>query len=596
MDAGTKKKRAFGVIAQVILLFIIITVCTGLLTFITQRRRSDNRVTVQMERVAREVARETSEAVTDYPAHDWLVNYWYRNSESLDIEYDVEYAKGTETYDKCNALSERHPSLQLQFAEPGDIADMTGADQKLYAEVVYNWVITRLNEIKDSWNVDYLFLVLTDPDCGEQFFLLSAGGEGMERGTEYEQVYPLGTTVNVTQEQSWAMQQALEKNEHFAPAGKYVDFYTYFGEVDGLHALVGLTYNLTGIRNSIRTDAMTGTLFASGYQVLVAVASLILIVLFFLRPLQKVQMNIRRYMHNKDSAQVVKSLAKIWVPNEIGDLSMDVSDLTLEIDDYLKRIKSITAEKERIKADIELASEIQSAMLPHTFPPFPERSEFDIFASMDPARGVGGDFYNYFFIDDDHLCLMIADVSGKGIPAALFMVVCKTALESSAMAGISPAEILARSNESLCGNNQQNMFVTVWLGILEISTGKLRASSAGHEYPAIREVGGEFTLLKDKHGIALGCIEDAEYTEYELDMKPGSELFVYTDGVPEAADEAGNMFGTGRMIDALNSDPDAGAEVLLRQVRASVDNFVNEAEQFDDLTMLCIRYNGKTDL
>jgi sigma-B regulation protein RsbU (phosphoserine phosphatase) len=232
-------------------------------------------------------------------------------------------------------------------------------------------------------------------------------------------------------------------------------------------------------------------------------------------------------------------------------------------------------------------------MLPSTFPAFPDRREFDIYASMDPAKEVGGDFYDFFLVDEDHLCLLIADVSGKGIPAALFMMASMIILANNAMMGKSPAQILADTNGAICANDREEMFVTVWLGILELSTGKLTAANAGHEYPALQKAGGRFELLKDKHGFVIGGMAGARYKEYELQLEPGDKLFVYTDGVPEATDAANELFGTERMLAALNEDPAAAPEQILEQVRRAVDGFVKDAEQFDDLTMLCIEYRER---
>ena len=163
------------------------------------------------------------------------------------------------------------------------------------------------------------------------------------------------------------------------------------------------------------------------------------------------------------------------------------------------------------------------------------------------------------------------------------------------MLGISPAEILKKTNDSLCANNQEEMFVTVWVGILELSTGKLTAANAGHEYPVIQHANGQFELFKDKHGFVIGGMEGVRYKNYSLQLEPGAKLFVYTDGVPEATDADNQMFGTDRLVEALNKDPDASPEVLLKNVRKAVDKFVKDAEQFDDLTMLCVEYRGKDD-
>ena len=283
----------------------------------------------------------------------------------------------------------------------------------------------------------------------------------------------------------------------------------------------------------------------------------------------------------------------IRTQDEVENLSRIMADMERDLASYEEHITRITAEKERIGAELSLATRIQASMLPHVFPPFPDRKEFDIYASMDPAREVGGDFYDFFLIDEDHLGLLMADVSGKGVPAALFMMASKIILQSCAMLGRSAAEILTKTNEAVCSNNQAGMFVTVWIGILEISTGKLTAANAGHEYPVLQRNGGRFEILKDKHGFVIGGMAGVRYREYELQLEPGDKIFVYTDGVPEATDCTNQLFGSERMLAALNQAPGASPEGVLKNVRRAVDGFVGDAEQFDDLTMLCMEYRGK---
>ncbi|MBR6478369.1 MAG: SpoIIE family protein phosphatase, partial [Lachnospiraceae bacterium] len=282
----------------------------------------------------------------------------------------------------------------------------------------------------------------------------------------------------------------------------------------------------------------------------------------------------------------------IHTGDELENLSLAMADMERELTDYESNLTQITAEKERIGTELSLATRIQASMLPHVFPPFPNRKEFDVYAMMNPAREVGGDFYDFFLIDEDHLGLVIADVSGKGIPAALFMMISKTILQSCAMLGNGAAETLTRMNEALCSNNQVEMFVTVWLGILQISIGKLTAANAGHEYPAIKRKDGKFELLKDKHGLVIGGMAGTRYKEYEIQMNPGDVLYVYTDGVPEASDAENHMYGTARMIEALNKHEVSDVKHLIESVRDDVNDFVKDAEQFDDITMLCMEYKG----
>ena len=299
----------------------------------------------------------------------------------------------------------------------------------------------------------------------------------------------------------------------------------------------------------------------------------------------------------KDSSKTGKlfEMKDVYRTNdEIEVLAEAFDDLSKKTKQYIEDITQITREKERVSTELNMANQIQSSMLPHIFPAFPSRHEFDIYASMDPAKEVGGDFYDFFLIDKDHLAMVMADVSGKGVPGALFMMVAKAILKTNTMSGKSPKEILSVTNDTICSNNKMQMFVTVWLGIMEISTGKITAANAGHEYPALSQ-NGPFTLLKDKHGFVIGGLEGAPYSEYEIQMHPGDRLFLYTDGVPEAATEDNEMFGTERMLAALNSDPVAAPEQVLKNVRSAVDAFVKDAEQFDDFTMMCIEYKGTED-
>ncbi len=263
---------------------------------------------------------------------------------------------------------------------------------------------------------------------------------------------------------------------------------------------------------------------------------------------------------------------------------------------YVREIVSITAEKQRMFTELSVASEIQANMLPKHFPAFPDRKEFDLYAVMDPAKEVGGDFYDFFLIDDDHLALVMADVSGKGVPAALFMVISKTMIKNAVLSEkySGPGEILSEVNNQLCEGNEDNMFVTVWLGILTISTGHLVSACAGHEYPVFYRKDEGFVMERDPHGLSLGAMEESRYIEVEWQMNPGDLLFLYTDGVPEATNSQEELFGNDRMMSALAYSWDGGKlDDLLKDVRRQVDEYVGDAPQFDDLTMMCIEYFGE---
>ncbi len=587
-----KDKRKISIIVEVAILFLISVVTTGFLTYLSETFLYDDSVKRQTESNAAEIASETKLALAEYPACEWLVQYWYTHPDTLEIEYDAEFSSQTRTAEKCRVFSSRHPELELRYMDAAQCSALSEEDQRLYAEITYSWLITRINQIKRSNHADYLFCVITEEPFDRQFFLFSAAEPGAVRGTSYEEVYPLGNTATVTESQAVAMRGAIRNSSHLADAGNYVDYYAYLYSFDGHSVLIGLTYDLSGLRKNIDSQTRIGSTLAILNQLVLSVICLVLLWVFVLRPLKKVQYHIRYYKETKDSETVTAGLDTISSHNEIGNLAGDVSEMVREIDSHMEKIKSITAEKERIGTELALANRIQASMLPNSFPAFPDRKDFDIYAAMDPAREVGGDFYDFFLIDSDHLCMVMADVSGKGVPAALFMMASKIILANNAMMGKSPAQILADTNASICANRHEQMFVTVWLGILELSTGKLTAANAGHEYPVMKKPEGVFEIIKDRHGFVIGGIKGMNYQDYELSLEPGTKLFLYTDGVTEAMDQEKKLFGADRMLEALNRDPEAAPEKVLQNVRTAVDAFVKEAEQFDDLTMLCLEYRG----
>ena len=281
--------------------------------------------------------------------------------------------------------------------------------------------------------------------------------------------------------------------------------------------------------------------------------------------------------------------------DEIENLALTMGDMEADLNDYESHLTRVTAEKERISTELSLANRIQADMLPNIYPAFPERNDFDVYATMDPAKEVGGDFYDFFLIDQDHLGLVMADVSGKGIPAALFMMVSKILMKNVALTGKGPAEVLATVNDQICANNREEMFVTVWFGVLDLNTGRLTAANAGHEFPVLKSPEGPYELVKDKHGFVIGGMPGMLYKEYELQLEPGSKLFLYTDGLPEATNAREELFGTERMLAALKKVENGTPCQVLKGMTAAVEAFVEEAPQFDDLTMLCLHYMGPQD-
>ena len=483
------------------------------------------------------------------------------------------------------------------YGEAGELLGVAGSDLFLYAmentvsglvaDGGYVWIINREGHVIYSPNRDLVALnesaLAPDLRQSENKELAALVNAAMEGRTDVQVIpvnghdfYMLGVPVETV---GWTLFSAFPK--------EMVDQV----EVSLLESYHGITEEARQTYQEKSGRSKTTTWILMGALTVLALINAIVLGKRIVRPLNTIT---KRIADLKEGNLEFKMEDAYRTGDEIEVLAESFANLSHKTLDYVEQVKTATAEKERISTELHMANRIQESKLPHVFPPFPDRKEFDIYATMDPAREVGGDFYDFFMIDPDHLCIVMADVSGKGVPAALFMMISKTILQNCAMLGQSAGAILAKTNEMLCSNNQMEMFVTVWLGILEISTGKITCANAGHEYPAVFSGAEEkeFALLKDKHGFVIGGMEGVRYKEYEFTMNPGDKLFVYTDGLAEATNNDEQMFGTDRMIRALNEVSDAGPKEVLENVRESVDAFVGTAEQFDDLTMLCLEYRG----
>ncbi len=591
-SSGKKRKVKVGIIMLVAILFLVGVIGTAILTYFLQLSSSDRNIKAQMESTASEIAEEVMLYVREYPSYKWLLDYWYMHDHELDIEYDSDFTNNSVTEQKCQQFNEHNPGLQLRYIRPDDVEKLSPEDQKLFAEIVYSWLITRIDQIKQTYKVDFLFCVLANNSYNEMYYLFSAADKGAKRGTDYLDVYPIGTVTEATENLARAMESAESNNSYLAEAGDYVDYYVYFDQICGQPAFMGVSYNLTELNRSIHSQTIQYTFFDVMRLLILAVVCLLLLYFFVLRPLQKIQNSIATYKETKNSEQLRNNLADVGSHNEIKQLAEGISEMSVVIDDFIETNAAITAENERIETELSVGARIQASTLPNVFPPFPDRHEFEIFASMDPAKEVGGDFYDFYLTDDDHLTFLIADVAGKGVPAALFMMGGLIHFYNAAITKGSTAESMKMVNNSISQHNPENMFITVWLGVLEISTGRLFACNAGHEYPILKKPDGSYEIYKDKHDFVVGAMSGIEYHEYVIQLEPGSQIFLYTDGLPEASDADKNMFGINRVVEVLNCDPGLAPEEAIKNMKSAVADFVQETEQFDDLTMLSLKYLG----
>jgi len=393
---------------------------------------------------------------------------------------------------------------------------------------------------------------------------------------------------------------ATASNTHIAPTVSMTDFGWLCSAYDPVTdtagnavTLVGVDIDMTDVMNARHSFLWFMLAFSAGMGILAVVLGIWLMGNTVVKPLKMLSKATDEFA-NIDGEYTREDVIDLPIRSrdEIGDLYQKTRMMQLNLLDYMDNLAKVTTEKEHISTELNVANRIQADMLPRIFPAFPGRTEFNIFASMDPAKEVGGDFYDFFLVDEDHLAMVVADVSGKGVPAALFMVIAKTLIKNRGLMGDSPSDILLNVNNQLCEGNDEEFFVTVWMGILEISTGKGWAVNAGHEHPVVRRGDGNFELVVYKHSPAVGVMPGIRYRQHEFQLNPGDALFVYTDGVPEATNAAGELFGNERMLASLNRQPNEEARVLMQTLRNDIDTFVGDAPQFDDITMLVMEYKG----
>ena len=275
---------------------------------------------------------------------------------------------------------------------------------------------------------------------------------------------------------------------------------------------------------------------------------------------------------------------------ELNKLTDSLQSMEFEMNSYIEDINRLAGEKAKIRTELDIATKIQEATIPKNFADYDKYPQLELYGDCKPAKQVGGDFYDLFMLDEDHLCIVMADVSGKGIPAALYMMVSKIAIQTRAEQGGTPSEILYYVNNRLSANNDIDMFVTVWLGILTLSTGHVIATNAGHEYPAITDENGNFSLQMEKHGFVCGGMEGIRFKDREFDIPQGGKLFLYTDGVAESINRSQEFYGTDRMLDALNECKGLSPKATIEHMHESLNEYAGGADQFDDTTMLCIEY------
>lgn len=583
-----KCKVNITVFGEIAIIFIIGTILISVLSGIAFFSNSRANILSQKLKQTDDILDDFVPYLERYKSFYYLCEYMLDNADTLDIEYD----KNEKTNEKHKELVYRHPGMVLTEVTEEEFKELPPEDQRLFAEVVYNRFQMRANDIIRAYDVSYIYLAIANDNYDNAVFIFSGSDGKAPRGNKYGDAYIIGTPATINEDQKQALLDAKNDEYKLANSTGFIDRYEFLDKIKNGELFAGISLTYSDVRQEIIESAIRGTGSVITFMIFFSIICLVFVHFWISNPIREVQKSVEAYEENKDSAEIERRLSGFDMVNEFGALSRSFTQMAKAIDEYIDEVQTITKEKERIGAELSVASRIQEDMLPRIFPPFPERKEFDVYASMKPAKEVGGDFYDFFLIDDEHIALVMADVSGKGVPAALFMVIAKTLIKTRALAGGTPSQILYDVNNQLTEGNDADFFVTVWLAILNVRTGKGLASNAGHEHPIIRRSGGEFAPVIYKHSMPIGMLENIKFEEHEFEMSKGDTLFVYTDGVAEATNVSKELFGMERTTDALNKCKVNEPKDIINTVINEIKDFVGSAEQFDDITMLTFCYRG----
>ncbi|MBQ7678111.1 MAG: SpoIIE family protein phosphatase [Lachnospiraceae bacterium] len=572
-------------------LFIAVTILiSGVATYTVQSVLYHDQYQDLLDKVNRNLVDEIDE---DMPQFAALQSWFDEHMEELEIPYDYPDNANGAYHAFLEGFARDYPNQM--FGTDITFEDLNDDVKLLYARYVYLYWLTTFDRMREDYDLDYAYYVYPTGEQDEMCFMFDAVRDKVEvDGREI-----LGVGFKAYQDRS--IHENLWKAYETGETTGEMDVYNNeFGHVYTYATPLKYEDEVIGV---VLTDVSFNYVKGRILKTVIALIAIFLFVLGFcsmfmmgfirrnmIRRIERLESYVSQYSESKDPALAQTISQENDVNDEIGSLANGFSGMISELQEYMVNLQAVTAEKERIGAELSVATQIQASMLPRIFPPFPDRKEFSLFASMDPAKEVGGDFYDFFMVDDNRIALVMADVSGKGVPAALFMAIAKAIIKDGAQSLPDPAAILARANNQLCEGNDGELFVTVWLGIVDLTTGMLTFADAGHEYPVLLHADGQQELVKAaRKRPPVATIEGIKYQNNELQLAVGDTLFLYTDGVPEATDKNDELYGMERLQNALSGMSRTDVKDLLPAVRRDVDAFVGDAVQFDDLTMLAFR-------
>lgn len=456
----------------------------------------------------------------------------------------------------------------------------------------YEDILARLDILTDASNVTFIYVARVSEDYKTLTYIYDT----VNSSTGFNR-YPFGYTASDLDEkytenvikimteggraEKYLYSYSKESGAHTTAA---IDVKNSDGDIIAMLCVEKLMTRLEAARN---TYVLHGVLWTAAVTILFIFMYAAILRFCFIKPILTVTDEAKRFAETNAPSNHLQSIKQ---KDEIGILAKAVEKMEKDIAEYTENLTAITAEKERVNTELSVATRIQANMLPSIFPPFPERKEIDIFATMNPAKEVGGDFYDFFMVDDRHLAIVMADVSDKGVPAALFMVIGKTLIKDHTQPGRDLGEVFTEVNNLLCGSNSEGLFITAFEGVLDLVTGEFWYVNAGHEIPFICKKGETFQPYKIRAGFVLAGIEGIRYKCGSIQLEPGDKIFQYTDGVTEAANQDNELYGMKRLEKILARNKDCTSSELLPRVKEDIDKFVGEAPQSDDITMLCMEF------
>ncbi len=481
---------------------------------------------------------------------------------------------------------------EYQDTESEEAEELYALWEEVMSEPEYQSVIEDMRKIRNSNNVMYLYMVNFDEVC---YYIFDT--DETEEACPYGYYLPLEGGAFETHSETFLNGgeiPATISNEGFG--WLITVFRPYHNESGELLGYIGVDISMDSVAMDRQMYLRDCIIIMSLVTLVFAVLYVLLFNVLYVKPIKRMANATSKFIAAREDEQIndspIASL-KVKTGDELQVLCNSLKQMEHDLIDHIENLKSVTAEKERIGAELDVATKIQASMLPCIFPAFPERDEFEVYASMNPAKEVGGDFYDFFMVDEDNLAIVVADVSGKGVPAALFMVIGKTLIKDHTTSGKDLGEVFTEVNQLLCESNSEELFITAFVGVLNLKTGEFRYVNAGHEMPFISKKSAPFKPYKIRAAFVLAGMEGMKYKSGSMQLEPGDKIFQYTDGVTEATDKDNQLFGMERLEKTLEKLADKAPADILSGVKADIDEFVGEAPQFDDITMLCLEYRGE---